>query len=165
MSFNTKKCKTLRSTTQKILSYSISKWLQTIWKPSFITHTSVLNLPSLKWSHHIDNITAKANRSLSFLQRNLWRFPAVKQQMHFALRLGPSYNIRHRENRNDPTKSRAICFQKLSKSSRYYDTYIFVSCVTKSVSVRPGLMILLNRSLSTGKVPTDMKIAKVVPKR
>ena len=41
---------------------------------------------NMKWSHHINNITAKANRALWFLRRNLWRCPvAVKQQMYFAL--------------------------------------------------------------------------------
>ena len=41
---------------------------------------------NLKWSHHIHNITVKANNALWFIRRNLWRCPKyVKQQMYFAL--------------------------------------------------------------------------------
>ena len=41
---------------------------------------------NLKWSMHINNIIAKANRSLWFLRRNLWRCPQkVKEQLYFML--------------------------------------------------------------------------------
>ena len=87
MSFNTKKCKTLRIATkqnQVITDYKMaSDTLETVQQHPYL---GVELTHNLKWSHHIDNITAKANRALWFLRRNLWRCPAnVKQQMYFAL--------------------------------------------------------------------------------
>ena len=41
---------------------------------------------SLKWNNHIENIVAKASRSLGFLRRNLYQCPEkVKEQAYIAL--------------------------------------------------------------------------------
>jgi hypothetical protein len=87
MSFNTKKCKTLRVTTKKtpvIHPYKMSS--DQLEAVSHYPYLGVELTYNLKWSIHINNITAKANRALWFLRRNLWRCPAViKQQMYFSL--------------------------------------------------------------------------------
>ena len=54
-----------------------------------VTHHPYLGVEishNLKWSLHIDNIIAKANKALWFVRRNLWRCPQkVKEQLYFAL--------------------------------------------------------------------------------
>ena len=87
MSFNTSKCKLLRITTKRnpiTHSYRMADdLLETVKHHPYLG----VELPhNLKWTNHIDNITAKANQALWFIRCNLQRCPtSVKQQMYFAL--------------------------------------------------------------------------------
>ena len=87
MSFNTSKCKTLRVTTKRhpiVCTYSMGNEIL-----ECVTHHAYLGVEishNLKWSLHINNIVAKANRALWFIRRNLHRCPkSIKQQMYMAL--------------------------------------------------------------------------------
>ena len=87
MSFNTSKCKLLRITTKRnpiTHSYRMADdLLETVKHHPYL---GVELSHNLKWTNHIDNITAKANQALWFIRRNLQRCPtSVKQQMYFAL--------------------------------------------------------------------------------
>ena len=87
MSFNTRKCKTLRVTTKRAPTEYVYKMHNDILEN--VSHYPYLGVElsnNLKWSHHIHNVTVKANNSLWFIRRNLWRCAKyVKQQMYFAL--------------------------------------------------------------------------------
>jgi hypothetical protein len=87
MSFNTRKCKTMRVTTKKnpiIHTYSIGN--ENLEIVSHHPYLGVELSSKLKWTDHINNIVAKANRSLWFIRRNFWRCPkSVKQQLYFSL--------------------------------------------------------------------------------
>jgi hypothetical protein len=87
MSFNTQKCKALSVTTKKSpVSQTYNMAGDDLENVKHHPYLGIELTHNLKWSHHINNITAKANRALWFLRRNLWRCPpAVKQQMYFAL--------------------------------------------------------------------------------
>ena len=87
MSFNTSKCKLLRITTKRnpiTHSYRMADdLLETVKHHPYL---GVELSHNLKWTNHIDNITAKANQALWFIRRNLQRCPtSVKRQMYFAL--------------------------------------------------------------------------------
>ena len=87
MSFNTSKCKLLRITTKRnpiTHTYKMANdMLETVKHHPYL---GVELSHNLKWTKHIDNITAKANQALWFIRRNLWRCPTtVKQQMFYAL--------------------------------------------------------------------------------
>ena len=77
MSFNTDKCFLLRVTHKKkpilkeyTLGGSILKQTQSH------SYLGVEITSDLKWNSHISNITAKANRSLGFIRRNLYSCPS-----------------------------------------------------------------------------------------
>ena len=87
MSFNSSKCKLLSVTTKR-------NPIKHTYKMADVSLETVKHHPylgveiahNLKWTKHINNVTAKANNALWFIRRNLWRCPAsVKQQMFFAL--------------------------------------------------------------------------------
>jgi hypothetical protein len=87
MSFNTAKCKTLRVTTKRQpLIYTYTMGNENL---EYVSHHPYLGIEishNLKWSLHINNIVAKANRALWFVRRNLHRCPqSIKQQMYTAL--------------------------------------------------------------------------------
>ncbi|XP_072022797.1 uncharacterized protein [Amphiura filiformis] len=87
MRFNTAKCKTLRITTKK--NPLISTYTMCNDELEYVSHHPYLGVNishNLKWSIHINNIIAKANKALWFLRRNLWRCPQkVKEQLYFML--------------------------------------------------------------------------------
>jgi len=87
MRFNTAKCKTLRITTKKNPHDHIYKMNND--ELDCVSHHPYLGVEishDLKWTIHISNVIAKANRALWFLRRNLWRCPQkVKEQLYFAL--------------------------------------------------------------------------------
>ena len=87
MSFNSKKCKTLSVTTKKTpITRTYNMAADHLENVSHHPYLGIEIAHNLKWSLHINNAVAKANRSLWFLRRNLWRCPVlVKQQMYFAL--------------------------------------------------------------------------------
>ena len=87
MSFNTAKCSVLRVVTKRqslIHDYKMGKDIL-----GSVQHHPYLGLElthNLKWSEHIDNIISKANKTLWFVRRNLWRCPtSIKERMYFAL--------------------------------------------------------------------------------
>ena len=87
MGFNIAKCKTLRVTTKRnpsIYSYSMgNKSLECV---SHHPYLGVEITHNLKWSIHINDIVAKANRALWFIRRNLHRCSkAIKEKMYIAL--------------------------------------------------------------------------------
>ena len=87
MSFNISKCKTLRITTKR--NPIIQPYTMAGDELEAVNHHPYLGIElnhNLKWSEHIGNVTAKANRVLWFIRRNAGRCPtSVKQQMYFAL--------------------------------------------------------------------------------
>ena len=90
MSFNSSKCKTLRITKKRspiTHTYTMaSDPLETVQHHPYLGIELAHNHDNLKWHEHISNITVKANRSLWFLRRNLWRCPSsIKQQMYYTL--------------------------------------------------------------------------------
>ena len=87
MSFNTRKCKTLRVTTKRNpIEYVYIMNNDELENVSHHPYLGVELSTDLKWSQHINNVTIKANNALWFIRRNLWRCAKyVKQQMYFAL--------------------------------------------------------------------------------
>ena len=130
MKFNTAKCKTVRITTKKhpiITSYTMNTdFLE------HVTHHPYLGVEishNLKWSLHIDNIIAKANKALWFVRRNLWRCPQkVKEQLclsetSFRVRLccmGPFHQHGHPTIGNDTAQSGSVCHKELQQSARVH---------------------------------------------
>ena len=87
MSFNISKCKTLRITTKRnpsVFNYSMgNEYLDHV---SHHPYLGVEITHNLKWSLHINDVVAKANRVLWFIRRNLHRCSkTIKQQMYIAL--------------------------------------------------------------------------------
>ena len=86
MSFNTRKCKTLRVTTKRNPIEFVTMNTDELENVSHHPYLGVELGNNLKWSNHINNVTLKANNALWFIRRNLWRCTKyVKQQMYFAL--------------------------------------------------------------------------------
>ena len=87
MSFNASKCKTLRVTTKrKPIVYTYSMGNEDLECVSHHPYLGVEITHNLKWSMHINNIVAKANRALWFIRRNLHRCSkSIKEQMYTAL--------------------------------------------------------------------------------
>ena len=87
MSFNTRKCNTLRVTTKEIpIVHTYSMGTDELETVSHHPYLGVELSSNLKWTHHINMIAARPNKALWFIRRNLWRCPkSVKQQMYFAL--------------------------------------------------------------------------------
>ena len=87
MKFNTAKCKTVRITTKKhplIKSYNMCN--DQLEQVPHHPYLGVEISHNLKWTFHLNNIIAKANKALWFVRRNLWRCPQkVKEQLYFAL--------------------------------------------------------------------------------
>lgn len=44
---------------------------------------------NLSWNKHIDNITAKANKTKAFLQRNIWQYPKKMKEARYRVFVGP----------------------------------------------------------------------------
>ena len=87
MSFNISKCKILRITTKRnpsVFNYSmVNEYLDHV---SHHPYLGVEITHNLKWSLHINDVVAKANRVLWFIRRNLHRCSkTIKQQMYIAL--------------------------------------------------------------------------------
>ena len=87
LSFNTRKCKTLRVTTKRNpIEFVYTMNTDKLENVSHHPYLGVELSNNLKWSNHINNVTLKANNALWFIRRNLWRCTKyVKQQMYFAL--------------------------------------------------------------------------------
>ena len=87
MNFNVSKCKSLSITRKRnpiLHQYSMNG--QQVEAVSRHPYLGVEVTRNLNWSHHIDNITAKANRSLGFVKRNLKRCPEqTKEQAYKSL--------------------------------------------------------------------------------
>ena len=75
MTFNTSKCKLLRITTKRntiIHCYKMADdLLETVKHHPYLG----VELSHIKWTNHIDNITAKVNQALWFIRRVLQRCP------------------------------------------------------------------------------------------
>ena len=87
MTFNVTKCKTLSITRKRnpiYHQYSMNNQpLESVRNHPYL---GVEVTQKLNWSNHIDHITAKANRSLSFVKRNLKRCPEnIKEQAYKSL--------------------------------------------------------------------------------
>ena len=87
MTFNVTKCKTLSITRKRnpiYHQYSMNNQpLESVRNHPYL---GVEVTQKLNWSNHIDNITAEANRSLSFVKRNLKRCPEnIKEQAYKSL--------------------------------------------------------------------------------
>jgi hypothetical protein len=76
MSFNVNKCFLLRITHKNkplITNYTLGR--STLKQTSSHSYLGVEITGDLKWNSHISNVTAKANRSLGFIRRNLYSCP------------------------------------------------------------------------------------------
>ena len=155
MSFNTRKCNTLRVTTKKnpiVHTYSMgTDVLETV---SHHPYLGVELSSNLKWTHHINIIAARANKALWFIRRNLWRCPkSVKQQMYFALVrphlevacvrcLGSLYNIRNLKARRNKAQGSSIWDQMLQEDRghghRHFPrTVMTIPVTTKAIDPAP----------------------------
>jgi hypothetical protein len=87
MSFNTKKCFTMRIThvrNPKMFNYKLGSCILEETNSHAYLGVSITN--NLSWSTHIHNITSSANRSLGFIRRNLYSCPkSIKQTAYMAL--------------------------------------------------------------------------------
>ena len=72
MTFNTKKCRQLsvRKREHNVVTAYTLYW-QTLESVDYHPYLGVELQSDLKWDQHIHQVTAKANRSLGFLRRNL----------------------------------------------------------------------------------------------
>lgn len=87
MTFNASKCFVLRITNKRtIVDYNYTMHGQQLKKVSHNPYLGVELSSNLSWDHHINNITAKANRSLAFIRRNLGNCPeTIKKQAYVTL--------------------------------------------------------------------------------
>ena len=123
VSCNTSKCKLLCINTTKrnpiIHSYRLTNaFLETIKHYLYLEVELSYNL---KLTNHIDNITAKANKALWFIHRNLqWNPISIKQQMYFTL-VRPILDLDIQHTWNDPKKSCAVSNKHLQENQRHCD--------------------------------------------
>ena len=88
----------------------------------------------LSWANHTSNITAKANRTIGFLRRNIHACPKEVKEAGYTTLIRPSIEyasaVRDPFNKNQisqldcTTKSCTICFEQLSRP-RTRSSYIY----------------------------------------
>ncbi|KAI8520508.1 hypothetical protein Bbelb_002620 [Branchiostoma belcheri] len=87
MKFNPSKCEVMSvPSTKKPINYSYTLHGSPLAKVSKAKYLGVTITSNLSWNSHVDNVTAKANRTLGMLRRNL-RIASVeaKQRAYMAL--------------------------------------------------------------------------------
>ena len=87
MSFNPTKCNTLRITKKKRpIQQRYSMLGHTLQEVDTASYLGVELSSTLSWDNHVNKITAKANRTLGFVKRNLGKCPSnIKAQAYQAL--------------------------------------------------------------------------------
>jgi hypothetical protein len=86
MKFNAKKCNILQISRSQPLIHFYKLCGHILEEVSEAKYLGVTISNSLKWDTHIDNISAKSNRTLGFLRRNLKKCPQkLKEQSYIAL--------------------------------------------------------------------------------
>ncbi|XP_071132773.1 uncharacterized protein [Mytilus edulis] len=87
MKFNASKCYVLRITNKKKpILHNYHMHGQVLENVSQNPYLGVQFTNNLKWDIHINNITAKANKSLGFLRRNIGKFPEeIKKRAYQAI--------------------------------------------------------------------------------
>jgi len=91
MKFNASKCYVLRIINKKkpvLHSYTMhDQILENVDKKPYL---EVQFTNTLKWDTHINNILAKANKSLGFLRRNINKFPEEIKKRAYQAKVRPN---------------------------------------------------------------------------
>jgi len=116
MSFNTKKCRILIISRQRLRlvpAYKIG--------PDHLTtpYLGVTISSDLRWNIHINNVCAWAIRTLNFIRRNIYRCPPDSKSLALASSwvcqwsLGSSHSKERQQPWNFPTSSSQVCEKRL----------------------------------------------------
>ena len=136
MSFNTDKCFTLHiSKKRKPTEYNYLLHNQVLEVTKYSKYLGVAISNDLIWKNYISNITAKANRTIGFLRRNIHACPKEFKEAAYTTLVRPS--IEYASAVWDPfnkktdiptklctTKSCTICFEQLLRP-RTRSSYIY----------------------------------------
>ncbi|XP_072030407.1 uncharacterized protein [Amphiura filiformis] len=96
MRFNPAKCSLLRvAKIKKIINSSYTMLGTELKSTDHHPYLGVELASSMDWKHHIQNVSGKAQRTLNFLQRNLYKCP--QKQRRLASRLTLFYKIHNQE--------------------------------------------------------------------
>ena len=71
MEFNPSKCQILHITKSKLLNTQYTLYGQVLESTNTAKYLGVTLSKELSWNEHINSITAKANRTLGFVKRNV----------------------------------------------------------------------------------------------
>ena len=153
MKFNPTKCYVLRITTSKkpvVYQYKMHGHIL-----ESVDHNPYLGVEftsNLSWDHHINNITSKATRALSFLRRNLHNCPEnVKKQAYVAL-VRP--HLEYASSVWDPHLQKHI--NMLEMVQRKY-----VRFIKRNYSREPGTVTSLIQDLNLPSLQVRRKISRL----